>query len=247
MNMYAIGDIHLSFEGPVDPADWSSVRVRKPMDKFGVEWCEHYRKIYKNWVTSVGDSDLVLMPGDISWAMRLKEARYDLEFLGLLPGTIVCVPGNHDYWWQSLTKARAAIPGNMRLIQNDCLVVDGTAVCGSRGWACPGSDDFSKEDLKIYRRELIRMENSLKSAGEAGKIIVVTHFMPTNERHEKNELIEIFQKYGVSNVIYGHLHGASVKFRLPDIAWGIKFHLCSADFVNFTPHLIMYKKKDTGN
>jgi len=239
LHIYAIGDIHLSIEGPVDPSDWDSVRVRKPMDIFGGEWREHYRKLYENWVDRVDSSDMVLMPGDISWAMRLEEARYDLQFLGLLPGLIVCVPGNHDYWWQSLAKVRAAVPDNVKVIQNDCLKVDGLAVCGSRGWNCPGGDDFGESDLKIYRRELIRMENSLKSARGSEKIIVITHFMPTNERHEENELIEMFRHYGVSHVVYGHLHGNAASRRLPESAWGIRFHLCSADFVNFTPLPVM--------
>lgn len=242
MRVFAIGDIHLSFNSSVNPACWSTVKIYKPMDIFGEEWHEHYRKIFENWIDAVDDDDLVLMPGDISWAMRLAQACYDLEFLGLLPGTIVCVSGNHDYWWQSPAKVRSALPGNIKVIQNDSLVVNDIAVCGSRGWACPGSENFSDEDLKIYRRELIRMELSLKSVRtRAGDIIVATHFMPVNERHEKNELIEMFLQYGVGDVVYGHLHGASARLRLPDSAWGIRFHLCSADFINFTPRLIMSK------
>ena len=126
--------------------------------------------------------------------MKLEQARYDLAFLGLLPGTIIGVAGNHDYWWQSLSRVRAALPANMRVIQNDHLVFGQTAVCGSRGWNCPGGEFFQEADLKIYRRELIRMENSLKSAGStpAGKIVMI-HYMPTNDRHEKNEFIELFQ------------------------------------------------------
>lgn len=240
MKIFAIGDVHLSFSGPVDPEHWDEARTYKPMDIFGEEWHCHYRKIYENWQKKVHPEDLVLMPGDISWAMRLEEARHDLGFLGLLPGTIVGVAGNHDYWWQSLTRVRAALPPNMRVIQNDHLEVGGVAVCGSRGWLCPGAEDFSSGDLKIYRRELIRMENSLKVVGPGiKKTVVITHFMPANDGREKNEMIELFQQYGVSTVIYGHLHGAAARFRLPDRAWGIDFHLVSADFVGFTPSLVL--------
>ena len=240
MKIYAIGDVHLSFRTPVNPLFWDSVEVYKPMDVFGEEWREHYRKIYENWLNTVGNRDIVLLPGDISWALKLHEALYDLEFLSLLPGTIVCVAGNHDYWWQSLKQIRAILPCNMKVIQNDHIVVGDTAICGSRGWWAPSSEYYKNDDLKIYRRELIRMENSLRSvASEKVKdIIVLIHFMPTAELHEKNEFIEMFQKYGVSTVIYSHLHGAAARLRLPDSAWGIKFYLVSADYIDFTPLLI---------
>lgn len=240
MKVFAIGDVHLSFNSPVDPRRWDNVKISKPMDIFGEEWYEHYRKIYDNWLSAVGPEDLVLMPGDFSWAMKLDEARYDLEFLGLLPGTIAGVAGNHDYWWQSLSRVRAALPSNMRVIQNDHLVFGSLAICGSRGWNCPGEAHYKEEEQKIYRRELIRMENSLKDV-KVGvqKIVVVTHFMPTSEQHEKNDLIDLFLRYGVDSVVYGHLHSDAVRLKLPERAWGIKFHLVSADYVNFTPIKIM--------
>lgn len=240
MRIYAIGDIHLSFRRPVDPGHWGNVEVYKPMDVFGEKWRGHHRKIYENWIKTIKGEDLVLIPGDISWAMKLREARHDLDFLGLLPGTIVSVAGNHDYWWQSLSRVRAALPCNMRVIQNDHFAGESVAICGSRGWLCPGAEGFSGHDLKIYRRELIRMENSLKGIGPGIKyVIAMIHYMPTNDRHEKNEFIEIFQKYGVRTVVYSHLHGSAARMRLPDSAWGIDFHLVSADFLDFTPALIM--------
>ena len=239
LNIYAIGDLHLSFQTPVDPKRWDLVTTAKPMHIFHDAWREHYRKIYDNWLEMIRPGDLVLIPGDISWAMRLPEARFDLDFLGLLPGTIVGVAGNHDYWWQSLSRVRRELPANMRVIQNDHLLFGGIAVCGSRGWNCPGGAWFKEQDLKIYHRELIRMENSLKQAADASRIVVMTHFMPTNERHEKNELIELFIQYRVSKVVYGHLHAASAKFRLPEQLWGIDFHLVSADYLHFAPRLII--------
>lgn len=239
MKIYGISDAHLSFQSPVDTRHWERATVAKPMDIFHKAWREHYRQIYENWLLLVQPEDLVLMPGDISWAMKLAEARFDLEFLGLLPGVIAGVAGNHDYWWQSLSRVRLALPANMRVIQNDSLLFGGIAVCGSRGWNCPGGAWFKEEDQKIYHRELIRMENSLKKAEGARRILVMTHFMPTNEHHDKNELIELFIRYGVSCVIYGHLHAAAAGYRLPDRLWGIDFHLVSADYVRFTPRLIM--------
>jgi len=167
LKIYGIGDVHLSFQGPVDVQHWDQVTITKPMDIFHEIWREHYRKIYENWHNIVQPGDVVLMPGDFSWAMRLAEAQYDLDYLGLLPGTIIGVAGNHDYWWQSLSQVRCALPANMQVIQNDHRVCGGITICGSRGWNCPGSAWFKDEDYKIYNRELIRMENSLKSAAEA--------------------------------------------------------------------------------
>ncbi|MEG3069707.1 MAG: metallophosphoesterase [Candidatus Syntrophopropionicum ammoniitolerans] len=132
MKIFAIGDAHLSFRKKVNPAAWDKVEVYKPMDIFGLEWKEHYRKIYENWLNTVKTDDIVLIPGDISWALKLAEARFDLGFLGLLPGRIICVSGNHDYWWQSLTQVRAALPDNMAVIQNDHVLVGDIAICGQR-------------------------------------------------------------------------------------------------------------------
>ena len=239
MKVYAIGDLHLSFAAPPDPRNWCGVRTYKPMDIFGELWTEHYRKLYANWLETVEPGDLVLMPGDISWALRLPEARHDLEFLGMLPGTIVAVPGNHDYWWQSLKQLRQALPPNMRVIQNDCFVAGDVLLCGARGWVCPNAGGFSEKDEKIYRRELIRLENSLRSARPAGKkIVAMMHFMPTNEQHERSGFIDLFLEYGVGTVVYGHLHADASHWRLPDKAWGIAFHLVCADYLRFVPLLI---------
>ncbi|MBO8137566.1 MAG: metallophosphoesterase [Desulfotomaculum sp.] len=240
MKLFAISDIHLSFNNPVDPNDWESVVEHKPMDVCAPEWKEHYKKIYYNWHEMVGQDDVVLMPGDISWATRLEETDHDMEFLGMLPGSIIAVQGNHDYWWQSLTKVRKKIPANMQVIQNDHVIVDNIAICGTRGWVCPNNGrGFTEHDEKIYCREVIRLENSLSSVKqEVEEIIVMMHYMPTNEKHERSHFIDVLQKYNVSTVIYGHLHSRAQRFRLPDTAWGINFHLVSADYVKFTPVLI---------
>lgn len=237
MRIFAIGDLHLSFGGTVNVENWNENTEYKPMGEVDSFWQGHARRLYENWHQTVTPGDVVLVPGDISWAMRLEEARYDLEFLGMLPGLIVCVQGNHDYWWQSISRVRVAVPGNMRMIQNDCLELDGVKICGSRGWVCPNSGLFKREDEKIYRRELIRMENSLRDAGH-GRKIVMMHYMPTNEKHEYSGFIELFLKYGVEAVVYGHLHARACRYRLPDRAWGIEFYLVSADYLNFTPRLI---------
>ena len=239
MAIFAISDLHLSFDKPVNPNNWCEASQHKPMDIFGIDWTEHYRKIYDNWHRTIDAKDIVLVPGDISWAMRLVDAVYDLEFLSFLPGNIIGVQGNHDYWWQSISKVRAALPDNTKLLQNDHLLIGNTAVCGTRGWVCPNDSFFGENDEKIFRRELMRLDNSLKSIrSPVDDIIVMMHYMPTNDKHEKSAFIEILQQYHVSTVVYGHLHAKARKYKLPDQIWGINFHLASSDFLNFTPLLI---------
>jgi len=238
MNIFAISDLHLSFSTDPDPPLWTAGQY-KPMSEIDPVWTDHARKIYENWIATVGPDDLVLLSGDISWAMRLEEAGPDIFFLGLLPGSIVAIQGNHDYWWQGISRVRAKMPPNVRLIQNDCVFYGGLAICGSRGWISPGGNFFGERDRKIYLRELIRLENSLQcAAGQAEEIIVMMHFMPTNEKLEYGGFIELFEKYGVKTVVYGHLHARACRYRLPDHCWGMGFHLTSADFLNFTPTLI---------
>lgn len=238
MNIYAISDLHLSFCSNPDPPLWTAGEY-KPMSEIDRNWDGHARRIYDNWLRTVRPDDLVLLPGDISWAMRLEEALPDIYYLGLLPGNIVAVQGNHDYWWQSISRVREKMPPNVRLIQNDCVFFDGLAVCGTRGWLCPGGAFFEEKDSKIYHRELIRLENSLKcAAGKAGRIIAMMHFMPTNEKNEYGGFIELFEKYRVDTVVYGHLHARACRYRLPEKCWGINFYLTSADYLNFNPTLI---------
>ncbi|MFZ5631386.1 MAG: metallophosphoesterase [Bacillota bacterium] len=235
MDIYAISDLHLSFCENPDPPVWSA-REYKPMSEIDGAWSDHARRIYENWKGIVRPGDLVLLPGDISWAMRLEEALPDIYYLGLLPGNIVSVQGNHDYWWQSISRVREKMPPNVRLIQNDCVFFDGLAICGSRGWLCPNGAFFEEKDMKIYNRELIRLENSLKcAAGKAERVIAIMHFMPTSEKNEYSGFIDLFKKYGVDTVVYGHLHARACRYRLPDKCWGINFQLASADYLNFTP------------
>lgn len=237
MRIFAIGDLHLSFSKAVNTKDWDQNTEYKPMEALDSFWYQHSRRIFANWHSKVAEEDVVLVPGDISWAMRLEEARHDLQFLGRLPGIIICVQGNHDYWWQSISRVRATVTTNIYMIQNDHVNLNGLIFCGSRGWICPNSALFKEGDEKIYCRELIRMENSLSGAGKGPKIVMM-HYMPTNEKHEYSGFIQLFQKYNVQDVVYGHLHARACRYRLPDRAWDINFHLVSADYINFSPALI---------
>jgi predicted phosphohydrolase len=240
LKIFAIGDLHLSFTDTVDPAHWELVREHKSMGALFPVWREHYRRLYEEWTAVVGREDAVLVPGDVSWGMRLDEARPDLDFLGLLNGRLILIQGNHDYWWQSISRVRRAMPPNVQAVQNDHVLVGDIAVCGTRGWTCPSDARDDGDDRRIYQRELLRLEMSLASVrpGTARKTIVLMHYMPTNEKHERSGFIDLLLAHGVNTVVYGHLHAAAGNHRLPDRAWGIAFHLVSADYLDFRPALI---------
>jgi predicted phosphohydrolase len=232
MRIFALGDPHLSFNDRGE--------VYKPMDIFGDKWQDHHEKIRENWERKINGEDIVLIPGDISWALKLEEAYLDLEFLGKLPGRKILVRGNHDLWWQGIGKVRKVLPPGMEAIQNGhILLKEGIAICGTRGWTCPGEKNFTAEDNKIFQRELGRLRLSLSSIKEKAKeIIVMLHYPPTNGKHEISGFIELLQEFGVKYCVYGHLHSESIKGALPEEKWGIKFYLVSADAIDFSPKLI---------
>ena len=157
MSIYAIGDTHLSM----------NKEVEKPMDIFGSEWANHAGRLKKNWEEIICPEDVVIISGDISWALKLPEAMADLDFIHDLPGKKVLVKGNHDLWWTSITRLNK-LYDDLFFLQNDFYAVDDVAICGSRGWICPGSEDFTSHDRKIYDRELARMRMSLVAAELAG-------------------------------------------------------------------------------
>ena len=223
MKVYAISDFHLSINNP------------KPMDIFGPTWEGYLEKIEKDWNEKVNDEDIVLIPGDLSWAMKFEEAKSDLDYICALKGTKVILKGNHDYWWNSISELRKYLHNNTYAIQNNAYKFGNIIICGSRGWT-PADNGFKDEqDEKIYKREIIRMELSLMEANklrqEGDKIIVITHFPPFNYRMESNEMIELFEKYKVDSVVYGHLHNEDKKQKLSFNRNGINYFLTSCDLV----------------
>lgn len=227
MKIFALGDLHLSQS------------TDKPMDVFGAAWDNHLERIRDAWQGSVGAGDVVLVPGDISWAMRLEEAAADLDVLGALNGCKLILRGNHDYWWSSIGKVRAALPRSVHALQNDAFSVGGVCFAGTRGWVCPGSAGFSEqEDRRIYDRELLRLELSLKQT-DGGVIIGMLHYPPFNEHRAQSGFTELFERYKVSRVVYGHLHDKACKNAFEGERGGIEYTLCSADHLQFAPKLIM--------
>ena len=144
MRLYAIGDLHLSGS------------QNKTMDKFGEKWHNHWQIIKENWISMIDEDDYVLIPGDISWALKLEDAADDIKDISSLPGRKILLRGNHDYWWSSYNKVKSLLSDDIFALQNNSFVIGDTAICGTRGWLCPNEKNFSKEDEKIYNRELFK-------------------------------------------------------------------------------------------
>jgi predicted phosphohydrolase len=249
--IFSIADLHLSFSR------------EKPMGIFGTAWENHSETIERNWRSLVDERDIVLIPGDISWAMQTEEAAPDLKWIEGLPGRKILLKGNHDYWWSSISRLRESYP-ELFFLQHDSVLVDQAgnihagftentksapgmeappylAVCGTRGWLLPSDPSFKvSEDKKIYEREVIRMRLALTAAKNTGaeKILVCTHYPPATQG-VKSELLTLFEEYGVRTVVYGHLHGKDAwKKGVKDLQNGVNYHLTSADYINFAPVLI---------
>ena len=224
MSVYAIGDTHLSFS------------TDKPMDIFGGNWVGYMDQIRADWINKVTDDDLVLIGGDISWAMNIEDAEKDIISISDLKGKKVMIKGNHDYWWSGIGKVRDMLPENFFALQNDSVRFDGVAICGSRCWSVPGSPDFNEQDKKLYLRETERLKLSLKDAQkikqEGDKLIALIHYPPFNVKREDTEFTKIFEEYGVDSVIYGHLHGKSVRADKLVVKNGVKYYLTSCDQVD---------------
>lgn len=220
MNVFAIGDLHLPGGD------------NKPMDVFGAHWEGHFDKISASWTREVGQEDAVLIPGDISWAMRFENALEDLKMIGALPGHKLILRGNHDYWWGSVTRLREALPEKMYALQNDAVLLDGIAFCGTRGWTIP---EGSAEDEKIYARELLRMEMSLKQAEalRPDRIIVMTHYPPLDEGGKATPMSELIESRQPECVVYGHLHGGSLRGAFNGIHGNVRYICVSCDGQDF--------------
>lgn len=234
MAVFTISDLHLSFANP------------KPMDIFSDAWINHAEKIKAGWNSTVQESDIVLMPGDLSWAMRFEDALPDLRFVASLPGRKVLVRGNHDFWWRrSMTRRIQELsPSGFTFLQGTSIVYNGIGITGTRGWreesehSMDQSDDLEQSD-KIFKRELLYLENGLISIPDSAQMkIVMLHYPPFDENLELNEFGMILKKYVMDAVVYGHMHLGTGKW-LDGEFDGIKFHLASADIIDFTPKLII--------
>lgn len=223
MSIWAIGDLHLSGHQP------------KPMEIFGTHWTNHWENIQAFWAQNVTEADTVLLAGDHSWAMRLTEAVIDLAEIGRLPGNKVLVRGNHDYWWDTVTKVNRVLPADMLAIQADFVTREHYAVCGTRGWLCPNEQGLSAADMKIYQRELGRLEMALTKARQQGhtRLIVLLHYPPFNEIQQSSGFSTLMEKFDVKHCIFGHLHGGAALKNFDGCHNGVNYHLVACDFLNF--------------
>ncbi|QFP76147.1 metallophosphoesterase [Deinococcus sp. AJ005] len=234
MRVFAIADLHLAYVTP------------KPMTVFGPQWAGHPGAIYDRWSEIVRPSDLVLLPGDLSWAMRLPDAMTDLAQVAELPGTKILLRGNHDYWWPTPSKLRAALPAGMLAVHNDAVRVENVVVCGTRGWNTPGYQALSDEDERLLNREAQRLSLSVEAAGKLRQpgdhFLMMLHYPPASAPYLPNPLTAVIEAARPELIAYGHLHGVPVEKSMRHVN-SIPAHLVAADGLKFTPKLLL----DTGD
>lgn len=229
MAVYAISDLHLSFN------------TDKSMDVFP-GWYDYTNKIKQNWESTVKNEDFVVIPGDISWAMRLNEAKKDFEFINNLPGKKILIKGNHDYWWSTSKKINDFLQENnfdtISIIFNSAIKADNICICGTRGWMY-NSDE--PEDEKILNREVERLRRSLDSAKAfENEKVVFLHYPPVYNFQESEEIINLLIERNIKKCYYGHIHGSGAKKGIIEGKYkGIDFKLVSCDYINFKPLLIV--------
>ena len=228
MALYAIGDLHLS------------LGAAKPMDVFGGNWVG-YMDALREGLSVIGQEDTTVLLGDLSWASDLETARPDFAFINEIPGRKIILKGNHDYWWSTLAKFNkfCDLNGftNQFILNNNCYAYENWAICGTRGWFFDQARS-TEHDEKVFYRELMRLEASLKAAGESEKMVFL-HYPPLYKGYECREILELLERYQVRRCFYGHLHGPSHKMAMEGLWNGVEFRLASADYVNFSPYPVI--------
>lgn len=228
MALYAIGDLHLSLGS------------EKPMDVFGGAWDGYMQKLEEG-LSVIGPEDTTVLLGDLSWALDLSEAKADFAWIDRIPGRKIILKGNHDYWWSTATKfykfCQEHSFSDQFILNNNHYIYGDYAICGTRGWFYE-EEKGGEHDLKVFKRELLRLEASLQSAGELQKLVFL-HYPPKYKGYECPEILELMKKYGVRNCYYGHLHSASHALALEGLWDGVEYRLVSADKLGFKPLRIL--------
>lgn len=228
MALYAIGDLHLCLGAP------------KPMDVFGGAWVGYLDKL-KEGMSVLTEEDTVVLLGDLSWALDLPGARADFAWINELPGKKIILKGNHDYWWSTGAKFRKFCDEDgftrMELLNNNCFFYEDWALCGTRGWFFE-EERSGQHDEKVFRRELLRLEASLKAAGDR-PIMVFLHYPPRYRGYTCPEILELLKRYSVRRCFYGHLHGASHALALEGQWDGVEYRLVASDYLNFRPYRVI--------
>ena len=229
MALYAIGDLHLCLGAP------------KPMDIFGGAWVGYMDKL-KAGMAHITEEDTTVLLGDLSWALDLQSAAQDFAWINEIPGRKIILKGNHDYWWSTVAKFNKFCEANgfrdMHLLNNNHFEYGDWAICGTRGWFFE-EDRHGAHDEKIFKRELCRLEASLKSAGEKPKMVFL-HYPPRYKGYECPEILELLSRYGVRRCYYGHLHGGSHRLAMEGLWDGVEFRLVAADYIGFRPQTVIF-------
>ena len=227
MALYAIGDLHLCLGAP------------KPMDVFGGNWTGYMDKL-KDGMSVITEADTTVLLGDLSWALSLEESAADFAWINEIPGRKIILKGNHDYWWSTAAKFNKFCEANgfedLHLLNNNCFEYENWAICGTRGWFFE-EERSGAHDEKVFKRELCRLEASLKAAGEKHKAVFL-HYPPRYNGYECREILELLEKYEVRLCLYGHLHGGSHKLAMEGLWDGVEFRLVAADYLNFKPYKV---------
>lgn len=227
MALYAMGDLHLCLGAP------------KPMDIFGGAWVGYMEKLKKG-ISVIRPEDTTVLLGDLSWALDLTGAREDFAWINEIPGRKIILKGNHDYWWSTAAKFYKFCNENgfenQWILNNNHYEYNGWAICGTRGWFFE-EERSGEHDEKVFKRELMRLEASLKSAGDLPKMVFL-HYPPRYKGYECPEILALLKQYNVRKCYYGHLHGASHGLAMEGLWDGIEFRLVSADKLNFTPFFV---------
>lgn len=227
MSVYAIGDTHLSFS------------TDKPMDIFK-GWDDYAQRLENNWQHLITEEDTVVINGDISWAMGLEEAEKDLEFINNLNGIKIISKGNHDYWWNTITKMENFCKENgfdsIKFLHNNAYKVGNVSIAGTRGWFF---DAESENVDKVMARECARLQRSIDEARKlGGEVVVFLHYPPVSMHKVCEPIMNVLKENNIERCYYGHLHGGAIKGAINDVYDGIKFQLVSADYLEFCPLFI---------
>ena len=235
MSIYAIGDLHLS------------LNKEKPMDIFGGNWKNHEQKIKENWKNTVQDNDLVILPGDFSWEMHLKDMYNDFAYLNDLQGKKLLLKGNHDYWWTTLAKMREFLQENkfenIDFVYNNSYLFEDKIIAGTRGWALNDTENSDKMNHREEERLKLSLQSGVDNFGDK-EIICIMHYPPIIEENKNDannqsknlkvsNYVQIMKEYNVKTCLYGHLHGESHKEAFEGIIEGINFKLVSSDYLDF--------------
>ncbi|KUO96902.1 hypothetical protein ATW55_08895 [Ferroacidibacillus organovorans] len=205
------------------------------MDVFGENWERHAERIERAWREQITEDDDILLPGDLSWAMREREALPDFSFLSSLPGRKILLRGNHDYWWSTKRKVEKLAGNGFFVLQNNAIPLVDVTIVGTRGWDLP-HPKMTEEDHTIYKREVERLRLSLEEGKTSGKpLLAMMHFPPMTRHVRESEFSKLLETYGVTLCVYGHLHGNAHQARVEGIVRDVEYRLVSADFLSFSP------------